>query len=93
MYICGIVTVQEIQGDGMPTQIFRRARVYGCACMHKMFKNFKPPIYFLKWSNLNEIHFTKAKISPEVLKVHIYFDKRDNFRKNAFVDFVTLRIF
>lgn len=46
MYICGIVTVQEIQGDGMPTQIFRRARVYGCACMHKMFKNFKPPIYF-----------------------------------------------
>lgn len=32
MYICGIAAVQEIQGDGMPTQIFRRARVYGCAC-------------------------------------------------------------
>lgn len=71
MYICGIVAVQEIQGDGMPTQIFRRARVYGCACMHKMFKNFKPPIYFLKWSNLNEIHFTKAKFLPKCLR-YIY---------------------
>lgn len=32
MYICEIVAVQKIQGDGMPTQIFRWARVYGCAC-------------------------------------------------------------
>lgn len=29
MYICGIVAVQKIQGDGMPTQIFRRARDMG----------------------------------------------------------------